>query len=216
MRPEQIANQVVRGAVRTRMGRGRRGASATATKRASPTGSTTETFVAARLGIDNWRWAGVALLPPHGQAPAQAGDRGRPRFRDVPHLPFAAGHATGLGPNTLVLRIQPDEGITLRFGAKVPGQEFRVRTVIMDFSYGAAFVEESPEAYERLLLDAMTGDPTLFIRSDEVQAAWRIWDPVLAAWSAPGADEPAGYAAGTWGPALADGLLGPEHAWRTP
>ena len=105
------------------------------------------------------------------------------QFKAVPHLAFPKAAATGLNPNALVLRIQPDEGVTLRFGAKVPGQAFMVRDVLMDFSYGAAFLEEPPDAYERLLLDAMVGDPTLFIRSDEVDTAWGIVQPLLDAWS---------------------------------
>jgi glucose-6-phosphate 1-dehydrogenase len=137
-------------------------------------------------------------------------------FHRVPHLPFAAGHARGLRPNALILRIQPDEGIALRFGAKVPGQAFQVRTVSMDFSYGAAFLEEPPDAYERLLLDALVGDPTLFIRTDEVEQAWRIVSPLQTAW-ADGAARLERYPAGTWGPKAADALLEREgHSWRTP
>jgi glucose-6-phosphate 1-dehydrogenase len=136
-------------------------------------------------------------------------------FRDVPHLPFPEGMSEGLGPNAMVLRVQPDEGITLRFGAKVPGQAFRVRTVNMDFSYGAAFVEESPEAYERLLLDALVGDPTLFIRTDEVTQAWKIWDPVLTTWALDGGSV-ARYGAGSWGPPEAARLLGEGRSWRSP
>jgi glucose-6-phosphate 1-dehydrogenase len=137
-------------------------------------------------------------------------------FNRVPHLPFAADQAQDLDPDALVLRIQPDEGITLRFGAKVPGQAFRVRSVSMDFFYGAAFLEETPDAYERLLLDALVGDQTLFIRSDEVAQAWRIVDPVLEAFQE--ADLPlARYEAGTWGPAEADELLrGDGRGWRRP
>jgi glucose-6-phosphate 1-dehydrogenase len=114
------------------------------------------------------------------------------------------------------MRIQPDEGITLRFGAKVPGQAFEVRDVLMDFSYGAAFIEEPPDAYERLLLDAMVGDPTLFIRTDEVEQAWRIVEPILEAWQH--RDAPlARYEAGTWGPREADELLEREgRQWRRP
>jgi glucose-6-phosphate 1-dehydrogenase len=116
----------------------------------------------------------------------------------------------------LILRIQPDEGITLRFGAKVPGQEFDVRSVSMDFTYSEEFAERPPDAYERLLLDVMLGDPTLFIRSDEVMEAWRIVDPILQAW----ADDDAPilrYRAGTWGPSEANGLLASEHdEWHTP
>jgi glucose-6-phosphate 1-dehydrogenase len=134
----------------------------------------------------------------------------------VPHLPFSVSESTGLHPNALVLRIQPDEGITLRFGAKVPGQAFEVRDVLMDFSYGAAFLEESPDAYERLLLDAMVGDPTLFIRSDEVDRAWQIVEPLLEAWGEPGMPL-ARYPDGTWGPSEADQLIEREgRHWRTP
>jgi glucose-6-phosphate 1-dehydrogenase len=185
----------------------------------SPT-SRTETYVAARLTIDNWRWAGVPFFLRTGKRLPKRITEVALTFRDVPHLPFPPGMAKGLGPNAMVLRIQPDEGITLRFGAKVPGQALRVRTVNMDFSYGAAFVEESPEDYERLLLDAMSGDPTLFIRTDEVEHAWRIWDPVLAAWSSADAPAPLSYAAGSWGPEEAASLLaggdGPPRSWRSP
>jgi glucose-6-phosphate 1-dehydrogenase len=137
-------------------------------------------------------------------------------FKGVPHLPFASSEALGLHPNALIVRIQPDEGITLRFGAKVPGQAFTVRDVTMDFSYREAFTEEPADAYERLLLDAMTGDPTLFIRSDEVDQAWRIVEPLLEAWA--DAEAPlATYPAGTWGPSEADELLERDgRAWRTP
>jgi glucose-6-phosphate 1-dehydrogenase len=132
----------------------------------------------------------------------------------VPHLPFAAVNARGLGPNSLILRIQPDEGITLCFGAKVPGQEFELRSVAMDFSYEHAFDERPPDAYERLLHDAMAGDPTLFIRSDEVAQAWRVCDPILNAWEDP--DVPLDfYPAGTWGPAQAERLLARDgRRWR--
>jgi glucose-6-phosphate 1-dehydrogenase len=172
--------------------------------------SATETYVAARLSVDNWRWAGVPFFLRTGKRLPKRVTEVALVFRGVPHLPFPPGMASGLGPNALVLRIQPDEGITLRFGAKVPGQAFKVRTVNMDFSYGAAFVEESPEAYERLLLDVMVGDPTLFIRSDEAMQAWTIWEPVLDR------GEVRRYAAGSWGPAEADALLGEGRSWRNP
>ncbi|TML37596.1 MAG: glucose-6-phosphate dehydrogenase [Actinobacteria bacterium] len=178
--------------------------------------SATETYVAMRLRVDNWRWAGVPFYVRTGKRLPKRVTEVAMQFREVPHLPFQRGQARGLGPNTLVLRIQPDEGITLRFGAKVPGQEFRVRSVSMDFSYGAAFLEEAPEAYERLLLDAMVGDPTLFIRADEVEQAWRVVEPLLEAW-AEGRSPLVPYAAGTWGPPEADGLLAWDgHRWRTP
>ncbi len=139
------------------------------------------------------------------------------QFKAVPHLAFPKSAATGLNPNALVMRIQPDEGVTLRFGAKVPGQAFMVRDVLMDFSYGAAFLEEPPDAYERLLLDAMVGDPTLFIRSDEVDTAWKIVQPLLDAWASDDPPPLAGYAAGTWGPRQADTLIERDgRQWRTP
>jgi glucose-6-phosphate 1-dehydrogenase len=178
--------------------------------------SQTETYVAMRLRVDNWRWAGVPFYVRTGKYLPKRVTEVAMEFNRVPHLPFAASQAEGLEPDALVLRIQPDEGITLRFGAKVPGQAFRVRSVSMDFFYGAAFLEETPEAYERLLLDALLGDPTLFIRSDEVAQAWRIVDPVLTAFEE--GDLPvARYEAGTWGPPEADVLLARDgRHWRKP
>jgi glucose-6-phosphate 1-dehydrogenase len=178
--------------------------------------STTETYVAAKFMIDNWRWAGVPFYIRTGkQLPARATEVAL-EFKRVPHLPFMATDATELGANVLVVRVQPNDGITLRFGAKVPGQDFKVRTVDMDFTYAEAFSEESPDAYERLLLDALIGDPTLFIRADEVRNAWRICDPILAAWrnGRPALTE---YEPGTWGPSEADVLIGRESdAWQVP
>ncbi len=130
--------------------------------------STTETYVALKLLIENWRWAGVPVYVRTGKCLPKRATEVSMHFHGVPHLPFLGSLSRDLGPNALVLRVQPQEGITLRFGAKVPGQEFKVRSVSMDFSYGAAFLEETPDAYERLILDALVGDPTLFIRSDEV------------------------------------------------
>jgi len=136
------------------------------------------------------------------------------QFQRPPHLPIRLDQATGLSPDALILRIQPDEGITLRFGAKVPGHSFLVRSATMEFNYEATFVEESPEAYERLLLDALIGDPTLFIRSDEVAQCWRIIDPIISYWS----DDPHPiplYEAASSGPAEADRLLERDgRAWR--
>jgi glucose-6-phosphate 1-dehydrogenase len=178
--------------------------------------SHTETYVAMKLEVDNWRWAGVPIFIRTGKRLPKRVTEVALQFQRVPHLPFSAHESEGLHPNALVLRIQPDEGISLRFGAKVPGQAFEVRDVLMDFSYGAAFLEEPPDAYERLLLDAMVGDPTLFIRTDEVEQAWRIVDPILAAWQADRTPL-AGYPAGTWGPKEADALIEREgRVWRTP
>ena len=175
-----------------------------------------ETYVAMKLAVDNWRWSGVPVYVRTGKRLPKRVTEVAMEFKGVPHLPFTRDQAEGLEANALVLRIQPDEGITLRFGAKVPGQAFRVRSVSMDFFYGAAFLEETPEAYERLLLDALVGDPTLFIRSDEVAQAWRICDPLLTAWEEE--DIPlARYQAGTWGPTEADELLERDgRRWRRP
>jgi glucose-6-phosphate 1-dehydrogenase len=178
--------------------------------------SATETYLAMRLEVDNWRWAGVPFYIRTGKRLPKRLTEVALAFKPVPHLPFTTRDAAGLSPNALVLRIQPDEGITLRFGAKVPGGANEVRDVLMDFSYGASFLQETPDAYERLLLDAMIGDPTLFIRSDEVEQAWKICDPLLAAF-ADGEPKVATYEAGTWGPEEAEELLRRDgRSWRTP
>jgi glucose-6-phosphate 1-dehydrogenase len=178
--------------------------------------SQTETYVAMKLEVDNWRWSGVPIYIRTGKRLPKRLTEVALQFQKVPHLAFAADESRDLRPNTLVLRIQPDEGVALRFGAKVPGQAFNVRDVLMDMSYGSAFLEEAPEAYERLLLDAMVGDPTLFIRSDEVDQAWQIVDPLLEAWATKSIPL-AGYAAGTWGPRQADQLIERDgRQWRTP
>jgi glucose-6-phosphate 1-dehydrogenase len=178
--------------------------------------SRTDTYVALRLKVDNWRWAGVPVFVRTGKRLPKRVTEVAMSFQRVPHLPFASALTRDLDANSLVLRIQPDEGVTIGFGAKVPGSEFRVRTVSMDFSYGAAFLEESPDAYERLLLDAMVGDSTLFIRNDEVEQSWKIVAPVLEAWADP--ETPlARYAAGSWGPAEADRLITASgRRWRRP
>jgi glucose-6-phosphate 1-dehydrogenase len=178
--------------------------------------SQTETYVAMKLQVDNWRWAGVPIYIRTGKRLPKRLTEVALQFQKVPHLAFGAAESRDLRPNALVLRIQPDEGVALRFGAKVPGQAFNVRDVLMDMSYGSAFMEEAPEAYERLLLDAMVGDPTLFIRSDEVDQAWQIVDPILEAWESRSVPL-AGYAAGTWGPRQADQLIERDGLqWRTP
>jgi glucose-6-phosphate 1-dehydrogenase len=178
--------------------------------------SQTETYVAMKLEVDNWRWAGVPFYIRTGKRLPKRVTEVALQFKAVPHLAFGRAESRDLRPNALVLRIQPDEGVALRFGAKVPGQSFTVRDVLMDMSYGSAFMEDPPDAYERLLLDAMVGDPTLFIRSDEVDQAWQIVDPILSAWQAR-AIPLAGYAAGTWGPRPADQLIERDgRQWRTP
>jgi glucose-6-phosphate 1-dehydrogenase len=178
--------------------------------------SRTETYVAMKLTVDNWRWAGVPFYIRTGKRLPKRVTEVALQFQRVPHLAFPVAESRELRPNALVLRIQPDEGVALRFGAKVPGQAFKVRDVLMDMSYGTAFLEEAPDAYERLLLDAMVGDPTLFIRSDEVDQAWRIVQPILTTWQERQVPL-AGYAAGTWGPRQADQLIERDgRQWRSP
>jgi glucose-6-phosphate 1-dehydrogenase len=212
---DQVPTEVVRGQYRRGWVQGNEVKSYREEEGVDPH-SQTETYVGMRIRVDNWRWAGVPIYVRTGKYLPKRVTEVAMEFNRVPHLPFAADQAQDLDPDALVLRIQPDEGITLRFGAKVPGQAFRVRSVSMDFFYGAAFLEETPDAYERLLLDALVGDQTLFIRSDEVAQAWRIVDPVLEAFQE--ADLPlARYEAGTWGPAEADELLrGDGRGWRRP
>ena len=179
--------------------------------------SQTETYLALRLRVENWRWAGVPIYVRTGKRlPARVTEVAL-TFRQVPFLLFDHRASRDLRPNTLILRIQPDEGISLEFGAKVPGEKFHLRSVAMDFAYAEAFAgADAADGYERLIHDAMVGDATLFIRSDEVEQAWRIVDPYLEAWSEPGASMHF-YEAGTWGPHMADLLVersGDE--WRNP
>ncbi|HEV2362013.1 MAG TPA: glucose-6-phosphate dehydrogenase, partial [Acidimicrobiales bacterium] len=178
--------------------------------------SRTETFVAMRLNVDNWRWADVPVFVRTGKRLPKRATEVAMVFQRAPHLPFAGKLVRDLRPDALILRIQPDEGICLRFGAKVPGQTFRVRSVDMDFSYAEEFGGQSADAYERLLLDAMVGDPTLFIRGDEVRQAWKIVAPIQEAF-ADGEPPLAHYAAGTWGPTESQRLIeGDSRQWHNP
>ncbi len=175
--------------------------------------STTETYAAVRLGLDNWRWAGVPFYLRSGKRLTRRLTEIAIQFRRPPQLLFGP-HVEELSPNSLVLRIQPDEGIALRFAAKLPVQEFQLRPVTMDFRYGTSFGMAAPEAYERLLLDAMRGDPTLFARADWVEAAWEVVAPIQAAWAA-GPPKLATYEAGSAGPREADELIEREgRRWR--
>jgi glucose-6-phosphate 1-dehydrogenase len=179
--------------------------------------SVTETYVALRLRVENWRWAGVPVYVRTGKRlPARVTEVAL-QFHEVPFLAFKGELSRQLRPNTLVLRIQPHEGICLQFGAKVPGEEFRVQSVGMDFEYDEAFAAAGEsDGYPRLLHDVMVGDATLFIREDEVEQAWRIVDPYLEAWAAPGGGLHF-YEAGTWGPHIADLLLERSgDTWRNP
>ncbi len=178
--------------------------------------SMTETYLAMNLAVDNWRWAGVPVYIRTGKRLADRVTEVTMIFQRPPHLPFAGQLTRDLRPDSLKLRIQPDEGISLCFGAKVPGPTFRVRSVSMDFSYQQAFPGGTAEAYERLLLDAMTGDAMLFIRSDEVDQAWQIVAPIQEAFAF-GEPPLAHYPAGSWGPIEADRLIeATGRQWSNP
>jgi len=178
--------------------------------------STTDTFVAIRCFIDNWRWEGIPFYLRTGKRLPKRSTEIAIRFRVAPHRIFKRESEEGLEANELVLRIQPDEGISLTFGAKVPVQGFRIRTVNMDFVYGASFMLDAPDAYETLILDALRGDATLFTRRDEVEQQWTFVDPILKAWHE-GVPELAPYPAGSWGPPEAETLIERDgRAWRRP
>jgi glucose-6-phosphate 1-dehydrogenase len=177
--------------------------------------SQTETFVALKLSIDSWRWAGVPFYIRTGKAMPTRVTEIAVQFRRAPLALFARAGAPQIDPNILAVRIQPDEGILIRFGAKVPGQGLQIRSVNMDFRYGSSFAVDSPDAYETLLLDAMIGDPSLFTRGDEVERAWEILDPILRAWAEDRGGPLHFYGAGTWGPPAADELLARDgRSWR--
>ncbi|MDG3015923.1 glucose-6-phosphate dehydrogenase [Speluncibacter jeojiensis] len=177
--------------------------------------STTETFAAITLEVDSRRWAGVPFYLRTGKRLGRRVTEIALVFKRAPHLPFDTTMTEELGENALVIRVQPDEGVTLRFGSKVPGSGMEVRDVNMDFSYGQAFTESSPEAYERLILDVLLGEPSLFPVDREVELSWQILDPVIEAWTAAGRPDP--YEAGTWGPASAHEMLTRSgRDWRRP
>jgi glucose-6-phosphate 1-dehydrogenase len=176
--------------------------------------SITETFVAAKLYVDNWRWADTPFYVRMGKRLPRRETTIAIQFKRAPHPPFEEAAAEGLRPNVLLIHVQPNEGMSLAIGAKVPGQGMSIRTVHMDFLYGSAFREGLPEAYERLVLDAMLGDATLFTRADEIEEQWALVDVITAAWKR---DRPSfpNYAAGTWGPPSADELLHRDgRSWR--
>ncbi|NLE82855.1 MAG: glucose-6-phosphate dehydrogenase [Rhodococcus sp.] len=177
--------------------------------------STTETFAAITLEVDTRRWAGVPFYLRTGKRLGRRVTEIAVVFKRAPHLPFDQTMTEELGQNALVIRVQPDEGVTMRFGSKVPGSSMEVRDVNMDFSYGQAFTESSPEAYERLILDMLLGEPSLFPVNAEVELSWEILDPVIERWAASGKPEP--YEAGTWGPPSADAMMTRTgREWRRP
>jgi glucose-6-phosphate 1-dehydrogenase len=175
--------------------------------------SSTETFAALKLYLDNWRWAGVPFYIRSGKRLQKHVTEIAIQFKEVPHRLFTDSDSP-LQPNVLVIRIQPNEGISLRFAAKLPGQALRIRSVNMDFRYGSSFGVKPPEAYERLLLDCMLGDSTLYARRDMVERGWEIVTPILEGWKKPAPDFP-NYEAGSWGPEAAIELIQRDgREWR--
>jgi glucose-6-phosphate 1-dehydrogenase len=180
-----------------------------------PPTSETESYAAVRLDIDTRRWAGVPFYLRAGKRLGRRVTEIAVVFKRAPHLPFDLTSTQELGANALVIRVQPDEGVTIRFGAKVPGTAMEVRDVTMDFGYGHAFTQDSPEAYERLILDVLLGDPPLFPRQKEVELSWQILDPILEHWARRG--QPEQYAPGSWGPDAAEAMLARDgRTWRRP
>ncbi len=182
-----------------------------------PAHSTTETYVAIKLFIDNWRWAGIPFYLRVGKRLPKRVTEVAIQFKQAPLMLFKRSDAHGqVEPNVLTLRIQPDEGISLKFGTKVPGSEMQIRSVNMDFLYGSSF-RAQPEAYERLLLDCMVGDSTLFTRRDEVEAAWAFVQGILDQWKSEGRENLLTYESGTWGPEAADEFIWHDgRRWRRP
>ena len=178
--------------------------------------SQTETFAALRLDVDNWRWAGVPFFMRTGKRLPKKVSEVSIHFKDIPHRLFDDGGGDDdWNANVLSLRIQPDEGVSLRFGTKVPGFDIRIRPVKMDFQYGSSFGNAPPEAYERLVLDALLGDPTLFIRGDVAEDAWKLVMPILEAWEGTTTPDFPNYAAGSFGPESADEILRMDDcSWR--
>jgi glucose-6-phosphate 1-dehydrogenase len=176
--------------------------------------SRTETYAALRLHVSNWRWASVPFYLRTGKQLARKVTEIVVTLKPVPHLAFKSIGSVGVQPNQIILTVQPDEGVTVSIGAKIPGAQMRIRPVNMEFRYGTSFLSESPEAYERLILDAMRGDATLFTRGDEIEALWGIIDPILTAWHADTGSPIPQYPAGSSGPPEADALLQGTARWR--
>jgi glucose-6-phosphate 1-dehydrogenase len=179
--------------------------------------SNVETYVAIKLFIDNWRWSRVPFYLRTGKNLPLSASEVRVQFRPTPNVLFAAQCGSKLDANALTIRLQPNEGISLHFNGKIPGTSLEIRPVRMHFSYDTEFGAYTPEAYERLLLEALAGDATLFIRRDEVETAWGIIDPIRQSWLDLPLNERELYFAGSWGPKAADELLGVlNHQWRNP
>jgi glucose-6-phosphate 1-dehydrogenase len=179
-----------------------------------PGDSRTETYAALRLEVHNWRWAGVPIFLRTGKRLARKVTEIAVMLKPIPHLAFQSSGSVGVKPNQLVLTVQPNEGVSLSLGAKIPGTKMRIRPVNMEFLYGTAFMSQSPEAYERLIIDAMRGDATLFTRDDETLAQWAIIEPILQAWHGDGGGPLPTYPAGAPGPEEAERLIGEGRHWR--
>jgi glucose-6-phosphate 1-dehydrogenase len=179
-----------------------------------PPDSRTETYAALRLHVSNWRWAGVPFYLRTGKRLARRVTEIVVTLKPVPHVAFQSTGSVGVQQNQIVLTVQPDEGVSVSVGAKIPGTRMRIRPVFMEFRYGTAFLSESPEAYERLIVDAMRGDATLFTRNDEIEALWAIVDPILAGWEQDTSSPIPQYPAGSPGPEEANGLLDQGREWR--
>jgi glucose-6-phosphate 1-dehydrogenase len=177
--------------------------------------SKTETYAAMRLDIDNSRWKGVPFYLRAGKRLGRRVTEIAVVLKKAPQKLFSERQTSSLGPNAIVIRVQPDEGVTIRFGSKVPGPGMQVRDVTMDFGYGHSFTEDSPEAYERLILDVLLGDPPLFPRHQEVELSWKILDPIVNFWAASSVMD--GYLPGSWGPKSADEMMERDgRSWRRP
>jgi glucose-6-phosphate 1-dehydrogenase len=214
--PEDVAKQVVRGQYFAGVVDGQPQVGYRQEPKVKPD-SNVETYVAAKLFIDNWRWSGVPFYLRTGKCLSLGASEVRIQFRQTPNVLFAAACGSKLDPNALTLRLQPDEGISIRFNGKVPGAQIGVRPVRMHFSYDSEFGAYTPEAYERLLLEAVAGDATLFIRRDEVETAWQIVDSIRKGWDGKPLSNREFYSAGTWGPVAAEDLLAQSgHVWRDP
>ncbi len=216
MTPEAVAKQVVRGQYFAGSVNGENRGGYRQEEKVAPE-SNIETYIAAKLHMDNWRWSGVPFYLRTGKNLPLRASEVRVQFRPTPNVLFAARGDLDLLPNALTLRLQPDEGIFLRFNGKVPGNSMKTRPVRMHFGYDSEFGAYTPEAYERLLLEAMAGDATLFIRRDEVETAWQIVDGIRVGWGDTPLSNKEFYAAGTWGPVAAEDLLAQDgHLWHDP
>ena len=178
-----------------------------------PDDSNTETYAALRLEVDNWRWAGVPFYLRTGKRLTRKVTEIAVALKPVPHLGFSQDGASGVRPNQLILTLQPNEGVSLSLAAKVPGTRMRIQPVNMDFLYGTTFLSQSPEAYERLIMDAMRGEATLFTRNDEVEAQWRICDPIVQHWRSMPGPLPQ-YESGSQGPEEARTIMRGDNHWR--